>query len=193
MDSAITDTDEGPALTMASVSTSARRTKGSRRSPAPRSRAREVPAVPRWLTDEQQRDWRSFYYAIVRLQEALDRDLLQGFGFPHGYYEIFVRLSEAPDRSMRMSELASATRSSRSRLSHAVARLEEAGWIERESCETDRRGQIAHLTDAGLALLTRAAPSHVESVRAYLVDPLTDEQLRVLGEIGRIVYDSIPD
>jgi DNA-binding MarR family transcriptional regulator len=63
----------------------------------------------------------------------------------------------------------------------------------RVSCETDRRGQIAHLTDAGLALLTRAAPSHLESVRAYLVDPLTDEQMRQLGEIGRVVYDSIPD
>lgn len=149
--------------------------------------------APRWLTDGQQRDWRAFYYAVVRLQEALDRDLLRAFGFPHGYYEIFVRLSEAPERSMRMSELASATRSSRSRLSHAVARLEAAGWVERESCQTDRRGQIAHLTDAGLALLIQAAPSHVESVRAYLVDPLTDQQLRQLGEIGRIVYDSIPD
>ena len=94
---------------------------------------------------------------------------------------------------MRMSELADATRSSRSRLSHAVARLEESGWVARESCETDRRGQIAHLTDAGLDLLVRAAPSHVESVRAYLIDPLTDEQLRELGKIGRIVYDSIPD
>lgn len=129
----------------------------------------------------------------MRLQEALDRDLLQGVGLPHGYYEIFVRLSEAPERSMRMSELASATRSSRSRLSHAVARLEEVGWVERESCQTDRRGQVAHLTDAGLDLLIRAAPSHVESVRNYLIDPLTAEQLRQLGEIGRTVYDSIPD
>lgn len=152
-----------------------------------------VPPAPRWLTDDQQRNWRAFYYASVRLQEALDRDLLHGFGLPHGYYDIFVRLSEAPDRSMRMSELAAATRSSRSRLSHAVARLEESGWVARESCETDRRGQIAHLTDAGLDLLVRAAPSHVESVRAYLVDPLTDEQLRQLGEIGQIVLDSIPD
>ena len=166
---------------------------GRRRAAGSRTRVSPAPGEPRWLTDDQQRDWRSFYYAIVRLQEALDRDLLHGFGIPHGYYEIFVRLSEAPDRSMRMSELASATRSSRSRLSHAVARLQEAGWVERESCETDRRGQIAHLTDAGLALLTRAAPSHLESVRAYLVDPLTDDQMRQLGEIGRVVFDSIPD
>ncbi len=180
-------------MTMTSAGTSARRATGRTRAPDPGARVRQAPVEPRWLTDDQQRDWRSFYYAIVRLQEALDRDLLHEFGIPHGYYDIFVRLSEAPERSMRMSELASATRSSRSRLSHAVARLEEAGWVERESCETDRRGQIAHLTDAGLALLTRAAPSHVESVRAYLVDPLTDEQLQMLGEVGRVVFDSIPD
>ena len=161
---------------------------------AVRSEPAAVPdPEPRWLTDDQQQNWRAFYYASVRLQEALDRDLLHGFGLPHGYYEIFVRLSEAPGRSMRMSELADATRSSRSRLSHAVARLEEAGWVARESCETDRRGQIAHLTDAGLDLLVRAAPRHVESVRKYLVDPLTDDQLRELGRIGKIVFDSIPD
>jgi DNA-binding MarR family transcriptional regulator len=182
--------DDGSATTTAPADA---RPPGRKRAAGARARVRPVTSEPRWLTDEQQRDWRSFYYAMVRLQEALDRDLLHGFGIPHGYYEIFVRLSEAPDRSMRMSELASATRSSRSRLSHAVARLQEAGWVERESCETDRRGQIAHLTDAGLALLTRAAPSHLESVRAYLVDPLTDEQMRQLGEIGRVVYDSIPD
>ena len=175
-----------------SATSTPRHPRAARIGRGPRPAAGPTPQ-PRWLTDDQQRDWRAFYYASVRLQEALDRDLLQGFGFPHGYYEIFVRLSEAPDRAMRMSELAAATRSSRSRLSHAVARLEEAGWVERESCETDRRGQIAHLTDAGLELLTRAAPSHVESVRSYLIDPLSADQLRQLGEIGRIVYDSIPD
>lgn len=142
----------------------------------------------RWLTQDEQRDWRSFYYASLRLLEAIDRDLLQEFGIPHGYYEIFVRLSEAPDHSMRMSELAIATRSSRSRLSHAVARLEEKGWVERVDCETDRRGQIAHLTEQGVQLLTRAAPHHVESVRRLLLDALTPEQMRELGEIGRTVY-----
>ena len=142
----------------------------------------------RWLTSEQQRDWRSFYYATLRLLEAIDRDLLHEFGIPLGYYEIFVRLSEAPQRSMRMSELAIVTRSSRSRLSHAVSRLEQNGWVERLDCETDRRGQVAHLTNDGIALLERAAPHHVESVRRLLIDVLTPEQLRELGEIGRTVY-----
>jgi DNA-binding MarR family transcriptional regulator len=142
----------------------------------------------RWLTADQQRDWRSFYYSTLRLLEAMDRDLMQEFGIPLGYYEVFVRLSEAPDRSMRMSELATATRSSRSRLSHAVARLEEKGWVERVDCATDRRGQVAHLTDAGMDLLARAAPSHVRSVRNLLVDALTAQQMSELGEIGRTIY-----
>ena len=101
------------------------------------------------------------------LLDALDRQLQHDAGMPHGYYEILVRLSEAEDRTMRMSELAESTRSSRSRLSHAVTRLEERGWIERQECETDRRGQLAHLTDAGMAALAAAAPGHVAAVRSH--------------------------
>ncbi len=149
------------------------------------------PSEPRWLDEAEQRNWRSFLYAVQRLLDSIDRDLLQQFGLPHGYYEIFVRLSEAPERSMRMSELAEATRSSRSRLSHAVSRLEEKGWVERFECETDRRGQVAHLTERGFALLQRAAPHHVESVRRYLIDPLTPEQFAELGEIGATVYANL--
>jgi DNA-binding MarR family transcriptional regulator len=153
--------------------------------------ASAAPTTVRWLSDDQQRDWRAFFYASLRLLEAIDRELLQEFGIPHGYYEIFVRLSEADDRSMRMSELATATRSSRSRLSHAVARLEESGWVERVDCVTDRRGQVAHLTDDGMDLLGRAAPYHVASVRRLLVDALTPEQFHELGDIGRIVHRNV--
>ncbi len=85
---------------------------------------------------------------------------------------------------MRMSELADATRSSRSRLSHAVARFEERGWIRRQDCETDRRGQLATLTDAGFAALQQAAPGHVAAVRNHVVDRLSREQIGQLAEIG---------
>jgi DNA-binding MarR family transcriptional regulator len=117
------------------------------------------------------------------LFEALDRQLHQDASMPHGYYEIMVHLSEAPGRSVRMGELAERTRSSRSRLSHAVDRLQERGWISRDDCPTDRRGQLATLTDAGFAALEAAAPDHVEAVRRHVIDRLTSEQVASLEEI----------
>ncbi len=98
---------------------------------------------PLWLTESQQRAWRTYLYSNRRLMETLDRELQSAHGIGHPYYEIFVYLSEAPDRSMRMSKLAAATRSSRSRLSHAIARLEENGWVERRDFPGDRRGHAA--------------------------------------------------
>ena len=102
---------------------------------------------------------------------------------PVGYYEILVNLSEAPGRSARMGELAERTRSSRSRLSHAVDRLEERGWVKRGDCATDRRGQTATLTDAGFAALAAAAPGHVDAVRELVIDRLTPEQVGQLEQI----------
>lgn len=148
-------------------------------------------AEPRWLSAEEQRAWRAYLEATLLLFDALDRQLQQDSGMPHGYYEILVRLSESDNRSMRMSELATQTRSSRSRLSHAVARLEERGWVERQECPTDRRGQVAHLTEEGFRVLEKAAPGHVEAVHAHLVDRLTPEQLRQLALIGAAVRDGL--
>lgn len=125
------------------------------------------------------------------LFDELDRQLQRDSGMPHGYYEILVRLSEADERTMRMSELASATRSSRSRLSHAVARLEERGWVKRSDCETDRRGQMATLTEAGMRALQDAAPGHVETVRAYVIDRLSDAQITQLGDIAGTIVDGL--
>lgn len=138
----------------------------------------------RWLSADEQRAWRAYLEATSLLFDALDRQLQADSGMPHAYYEILVRLSEADDRQMRMSELANRTRSSRSRLSHAVARLEERGWVERTDCPTDRRGQVAHLTDAGYAVLAAAAPAHVDAVRNHVVDKLTPEQVRQLEAIS---------
>lgn len=106
---------------------------------------------------------------------------------PHGYYVILVALSEAPDRTMRMSELASATGSSPSRLSHAVTRLEENGWVRRGPCASDRRGALARLTDAGMAVLGVAAPGHVDGVRRHLFDRLTPAQVCELRAISEAV------
>jgi DNA-binding MarR family transcriptional regulator len=148
-------------------------------------------AVTQWLTEEQQRAWRSLLRATRRLDEALDAQLQRDAGIPHAYYEILVRLSEAPGRSMRMAELAAGTQSSRSRISHAVARLEERGWVARRPCADDRRGQVAALTDDGFAALAAAAPGHVEAVRRAVVDPLTAGQLAALGQIGDAIAEAV--
>jgi DNA-binding MarR family transcriptional regulator len=138
---------------------------------------------PRWLSESEQRVWRNYTAATKLVAERLDRQLQRDAGMPTTYYEILVALSEAPDRELRMSELAEFTRSSRSRLSHAIARLEENGWVTRRSCPTDKRGAFAVLTDEGMKTLVKAAPTHVNEVRASLFDGLTDEQARLLGEI----------
>src|SRR5947208_16258568 len=115
----------------------------------PRDPARPV----RWLDDDEQCAWRAFLAATHLLMDQLDRELQAGAGIPHAYYEILVRLSEAPERTMRMSDLAERCHSSRSRLSHAVNRLEDQGWVRREAVQSARRGAVASLTDAGLAAL----------------------------------------
>lgn len=144
-------------------------------------------SAPRWLSPDEQRAWRSYIESTKVLFDALDRQLQRDAEMPHAYYEILVRLSEADDQSLRMSELADRTLSSRSRLSHAVARLEERGWVVREDCATDRRGQIARLTDEGYATLSAAAPGHVGAVREILIDLLTAEQLAQLTAIGEAI------
>jgi DNA-binding MarR family transcriptional regulator len=145
----------------------------------------------RWLTDREQEVWRSFMTAFHGLNDQLVRQLQRDSGMPHAYYEILVALSEAPGRTLRMSELAGRRGSSRSRLSHAVARLEEAGWVCREGCPTDRRGSYAVLTDKGFAALEAAAPGHVTEVREQLFDKLTPEQVEQLGEISKAILDGV--
>jgi DNA-binding MarR family transcriptional regulator len=144
-------------------------------------------AETRWLTAEEQRTWRAFLDATQLLFSSVEGQLQRESGIPHGYYEILVRLSEAPDRALRMSQLAEASVSSKSRLSHAVARLEERGWVERLDCPTDRRGQVARLTDAGFKALESAAPSHVDQVRRTLFDVLTAEQVMQLEAISTAI------
>lgn len=141
-------------------------------------------AMTRWLDPDEQRTWRAFLAASRALMDTLDRELQRDAGMPHAYYEILVRLSEAPGRQLRMSELADGTGSSRSRLSHAAARLEAAGWVRREDCPTDRRGQVAVLTDDGFAVLAAAAPGHVEGVRRHLFDALSPAQVDQLRRIS---------
>ncbi|CCG02008.1 MarR family winged helix-turn-helix transcriptional regulator [Blastococcus saxobsidens] len=139
---------------------------------------------PRWLDAEEQKAWRAWLYSAQLLQHRLDRELTHRTGISHAYYEILVALSEAPERMMRMSELADRCLSSRSRLSHAVSRLEERGWVRRQVCTDDGRGQLAVLTDDGFEALEYAAPIHVEGVRRELFDRLSPEQVTAMRDFG---------
>ena len=136
----------------------------------------------RWLTDEQQASWRAFLEGTARLSETLNRDLENDSDLSLNEYEVLVRLSESPQRTLRMSQLADNLAHSRSRVTHTIRRMEERGLVVRESCVADGRGVNCALTEAGHAALVAAAPSHVTSVRRHLVDVLTHEQLEVLGE-----------
>ena len=139
--------------------------------------------MTRWLDDDEQRAWRAYLEGTQLLFDRLDAEVERDAGLGHPQYEILVRLSEAPDHRLRMSELAANAMFSRSRLSHAIARLEEMGWVRRETCETDRRGTLAVLTPEGFRVLEEAAPGHVEGVRRHLFDHLAESDVRALYRI----------
>jgi DNA-binding MarR family transcriptional regulator len=149
-----------------------------------------VTTTTRWLSEDEQRTWRLFLQACESVFAATDAQLIRDSGLPHGYYEILVHLSEAPGRALRMTQLARASTYSKSRLSHAVNRLEERGWVRRRDCPTDRRGQIAELTDEGFSALAAAAPGHVEQVRRSLIDALTPEQINHLHDISAAIISA---
>jgi DNA-binding MarR family transcriptional regulator len=147
--------------------------------------------MTRWLSEDQQRDWRSWITANLLIRDRLGRDLQEECGLTLADYEIMVRLSEAPGRRLRMSELAQVTLSSRSRLSHQIDRMQKAGYVDREECADDRRGYFAVLTDEGFRTLEQAAPKHVESVRRRLVDVLTPEEFAEFGRLNQKLVDAL--
>ncbi|MYM19911.1 MarR family transcriptional regulator [Brevibacterium sp. 5221] len=136
---------------------------------------------PRWLDDGQQRAWRSLLEGFSLLSAELERGLRTRFGIGMGEYEVLVRLSERPDHSMRMAELANGTVMSRSRLTHVVGRMERRGLLERTATAEDGRGVLCSMTEAGWELLKAAAPYHVEDVRENLIDLIDAEDTQALA------------
>lgn len=143
-----------------------------------------------WLDDEEQAAWRGLLAATALIDRRLDEQLQRDCRMPHAYYVVLVALSEQPDRTCRMSVLADLTMSSQSRVSHAVARLEDRGWVRRDRSASDRRGKLAILTDDGRRALEGAAPGHVQQVRRVLFDRLSREQVRQLRDITRAVTEA---
>jgi len=135
---------------------------------------------PRWLTDAEQCQWRALLNTVRLFNRALERQMLRDAGLPHAYFGILVTLAEAPEQRMRMGDLAAELDFSPSRLSHAVARMEAAGWVRRRPRPSSGRERDAQLTEKGSAVLTRAAPPHVSLVRKLLFDHLDPEELQTL-------------
>jgi len=146
-----------------------------------------------WLTDQQQQVWRRYLAMWRMLNERIERDMQQDGGMPHAYYLILAMLSESPDRRLRMNRLAEIVGFSQSRLSHAVTRLEQVGWVQREQAVADKRGQIAVLTEAGHARLVEVAPLHAETVRSTMFDPLDEQQLAAFESICTTILQARPD
>ena len=148
--------------------------------------------APQWLTAEQQRVWRTYLLGSAKLSERLDADLRRsGLDLPE--YEILVSLEESPDRRLRMSELAAAVHSSRSRLTHTIARMEKLNLVVRTTCPSDRRGVWAELTETGMKRLESAAPSHVAAVRRNFVEAMDSADYEALGRAFRAVLAVEPE
>ena len=128
---------------------------------------------------------------MTLLVDRLDDDLRRSFGLSMTEYEILVRLSEAPDRRLRMAQLADALAHSRSRVTHTVARLEKADLVKRSATPEDGRGIVCAMTEQGWDLLVRMAPTHVNGVRDHLVDLVSPDDFAALGRVMDTVADHL--
>ncbi|SEK34857.1 MarR family winged helix-turn-helix transcriptional regulator [Streptacidiphilus jiangxiensis] len=134
-----------------------------------------------WLTAAEQRLWRAHLEVSRLLMYQLEREL-QPYGLSISDYTILVELSEAPQRRMRMTDLAVATLQSKSRLSHQITRMEAAGLVVRDTCPGDRRGLFAVLTDHGWDTMRHVAPRHVRKVREHFIDRFDEDQIDTIYE-----------
>lgn len=146
-------------------------------------RYRDEVATTRWLNEHEAHVWRTWLQVNQQLAETFAAQLKADSGLSAADYAVLVPLSEAPDGLLRARELGQRILWERDRLSHQVRRMEQRGYIVREECEEDARGLMIRLTDAGRAAIERAAPGHVATTRTYLIDLLSERELRMLGTV----------
>lgn len=150
-----------------------------------------APAEERWLTDAEQRAWRQLAAVLLKLPSELEAQLQRDAGMSHFEYWVLALLSEAPDRTLRLGQLASQANASLSRLSHVVSRLEKRAWVGRRPCPDDARATLAALTDLGWRELVAAAPGHVAAVRQLVFDGLERDEVEELARRCTAILDRI--
>ncbi|MFN8015589.1 MAG: MarR family transcriptional regulator [Acidimicrobiia bacterium] len=146
----------------------------------------------RWLNEKEQKFWRAYIESSIRLNKVLNADLEKTAGFDLLTYEIMVRLSEAPNMSLRMKDLAQNVSAQKSKLTYRVSQLERKGWVERCAFEEDKRGQLCRLTKKGFSILEKAAPKHVDAVLKQFIEPTEDEDIEQLTEMFHLIAASGP-
>lgn len=149
------------------------------------------PTDTKWLTADETEAWLSVWSMMVWLPVRLDGQLREDSGLSHPEYHALAQISMAPDRTMRLSELAAVSNMTLSHLSRVVSRLEKAGWVRRTPDPTDGRYTLGILTDEGWKKVSAAAPGHVQAVRRYLFDNLTPDQVEALGRAAARVVDAL--
>jgi DNA-binding MarR family transcriptional regulator len=150
----------------------------------------EQPSI-RWLSPEERDAWRSLIKIITRLPGRLDAQLRHEADLNFFEYSVLAILSEQPDRTLRMNELAAVTNATLSRLSNVVKRIEARKLVKRRSDPSDGRFTQAILTNSGMRTVVAAAPGHVEAVRELVIDAVTPTQLRQLHTVARAILERI--
>lgn len=146
---------------------------------------------PRWLTDGEQRAWRGLAEVVFKLPQRLERQLQRDSDMTHFEYWVIAMLSEAPERTVQLKELARQSHASLSRLSHVVSRLEARGWVERQRCPTDARATNAVLTETGWHAVVAAAPGHVAAVREAVFDGLSRQDVADLERVCSAILEHL--
>lgn len=145
----------------------------------------------RWLDDDELTAWLRLVGVVELLPGVLDTQLRRDAELTHFEYYVLAMLSESPQRTLRMTALAARTNATLPRLSHVVRRLEDRGLVERSACPQDARATNGRLTEEGWRKLRDTAPGHVGTVRQYVIDALTPEQVGQLGEIAAAILERL--
>jgi DNA-binding MarR family transcriptional regulator len=144
-----------------------------------------------WLTEDEQRAWRTYVRMSSLLPAQLNRQLQRDSGLTLPEYEVLVQLSEAPEQLLRPFQICDALNWEQSRLSHQLTRMQRRGLVARQECEADGRGAFVVLTPAGASAIDSAAPGHVAAVRRLIFDRLSDDERAAFEQACSAILEAL--